>query len=61
MVFPRLNESELDKFDLMWWEILEAANFWEVFGERYEDAFSDPPKQEYFGQLEGTDDDKRRV
>ena len=52
IVFPGLNESELDKFDPMWWEILEAANFWEVFGERYEDAFPNPPKQEYFGQLE---------
>jgi hypothetical protein len=58
MVFPGLNESELDKFDPVWWEILEAANFWEIFGERYRDAFPNPPKQEYFGQLEGTDNDE---
>ena len=61
MVFPGLKESELDKFDPVWWEILEAANFWEVFGERYEDAFPNPPNQEYFGQLERTDNDKECV
>ncbi|UCG58939.1 MAG: HNH endonuclease [Phycisphaerales bacterium] len=51
IVFPRLNEAEIEKFSLPWWEILEAATFWEIFGERYEDAFPDSPRREYFGQL----------
>jgi len=51
IVFPRLNDSELERFNLPFWEILEAANFWEIFGEKYDDAFPDLPNQEYFGQL----------
>ena len=52
MVFPGLNDAQLEKFDRPWWEILEAASFWEIFGERYVDAFPDPPQKEYFGELE---------
>jgi hypothetical protein len=52
IVFPGLNDAELEGFNRPWWEILEAANFWEIFGQRYEDAFPDLPKQEYFGQIE---------
>lgn len=52
IVFPNLNDVQLEKFNLPWWEILEAGNFWEIFGERYEDAFPDLPDQEYFGNLE---------
>jgi hypothetical protein len=52
IVFPGLNDAELEKFGRSWWEILEAANFWEIFGERYADAFPDPPEKEYFGELE---------
>jgi len=52
IVFPRLNYAELEKFSLSWWEILEAANFWDIYKEKYNDAFQDSPKQEYFGQLE---------
>jgi hypothetical protein len=52
IVFPRLNVGEIEKFSLPWWEILEAANFWDIFGGKYVNAFPDLPKQEYFGQLE---------
>lgn len=52
IVFLSLNDSELESFNLPWWKILEAANFWEIFGERYVDAFPDLPRQEYFGRLE---------
>ena len=52
IVFPDLNDLELERLNLPWWEIIEAANFWQIFGERYEDAFPDLPKQDYFGQLE---------
>lgn len=52
MVFPDLNETQLEKLDRPWWDILEAASFWEVFGERYVDAFPNPPEKEYFGELE---------
>jgi len=52
IVFPGLNGTELERFNRPWWEILEAANFWEIFRQRYADAFPDLPKQEYFGQLE---------
>ena len=52
IVFPSLKEGEIDKLNIPWWEILEAANFWDIFGEKYEDAFPELPKQEYFGQLE---------
>jgi hypothetical protein len=52
IVFLRLNDRELERFKIPWWEILEIANFWDIFGENYEDAFPDLPKQEYFGQLE---------
>jgi len=52
IVFPRLYDVELERLNLPWWEILEAAYFWEIFGEKYDDAFPDLPKQEYFGQLE---------
>ena len=55
MVFPGLNDVELEKLDRRWWEILEAASFWEIFGERYEDAFPNMPDQEYFGQLESAE------
>jgi len=51
IVFPCLNDAELEKLDLPWWEILEAANFWEIFGEKYRDSFPDMPNQVYFGQL----------
>lgn len=51
MVFPGLNDAELQRFDRPWWEILEAATFWEIFGERYSDAFPDLPPKEYFGEL----------
>ena len=52
IVFPNLNDAQLEKFSLPWWEILEAGNFWDIFGEKYEDAFPDLPNQEYFGKLE---------
>ncbi len=52
IVFPNLNAAQLERFSLPWWEILEAGNFWEILGERYEDAFPDLPDQEYFGNLE---------
>ncbi|MHC4180961.1 MAG: hypothetical protein ACYSWU_25975, partial [Planctomycetota bacterium] len=52
IVFPGLDDTELDEFNLPWWEILEAANYWEIFGERYTDAFPDLPKRESFGWLE---------
>ena len=51
MVFPSLHDGELERFNRPWWEILEAASFWEIFGERYIDAFPDPPEREYFGSL----------
>jgi hypothetical protein len=54
IVFPRLNDMQLEKFDRPWWEILEAASFWDIFGEKYVDAFPDPPEKEYFGELETT-------
>lgn len=54
MVFPDLNATQFENFDLPWWNILEATSFWEVFGERYVEAFPDPPKKEYFGELEPT-------
>jgi hypothetical protein len=52
MVFPGLKGAELDGFNRSWWEILEAGSFWDIFGEKYGDAFPDPPEKEYFGQLE---------
>jgi hypothetical protein len=52
IVFPGLNDAQLESFGRPWWEIVEAACFWEIFGERYADAFPDPPKREYFGDLE---------
>jgi hypothetical protein len=52
IVFTNLNDAQLERFSLPWWEILEAGNFWEIFGERYKDAFPDLPDQEYFGNLE---------
>jgi hypothetical protein len=52
IVFPSLNKGEIEKLNISWWEILEAANFWDIFGEKYKDAFPEPPNQEYFGQLE---------
>jgi len=52
MVFPGLVNAELEHFERPWWEILEAANFWEIFGEKYSDAFPDQPEKEYFGELE---------
>jgi hypothetical protein len=52
IVFPRLNNTDLEKLDLGWWKILEAARFWDIFGETYDDAFPKPPRREYFGRLE---------
>jgi len=52
IVFPHLNTAELDRLDLKWWEILEAASFWDIFGESYTNAFPDLPHKEYFGQRE---------
>jgi hypothetical protein len=52
IVFPNLNDADLESFNLPWWKILEASNFWEIFGERYAEAFPDLPNQEYFGHLE---------
>jgi len=52
IVFPYLKDDDIKRFALPWWGILEAANFWDIFGEKYGDAFPDLPKQEYFGQLE---------
>lgn len=51
IVFPNLDDTQLERLSLPWWEILEAGNFWEIFGERYEDAFPYMPEQEYFGNL----------
>ncbi len=53
IVFPRLDLAELESVNLTWWEILEAASFWDIFGESYSDAFPQLPQQEYFGRLEG--------
>lgn len=54
IVFPELDVSSLDNFDRPWWEILEALNFWELFGNSYKDAFPDLPSQEYFGKLDSS-------
>lgn len=51
IVFPGLDIVELDEFALPWWKILEATTYWEIFGERYQDAFPLAPKKEYFGEL----------
>lgn len=51
IVFPGLDDAQLERFSRPWWEIVEAACFWEIFGERYTDAFPDPPTKEYFGDL----------
>lgn len=53
IVFPDMNVAELDSFALPWWEILEAASYHAIFGERYKDAFSEMPRNEYFGELSG--------
>jgi hypothetical protein len=45
LVFPGLHDAELERFDRPWWGILEAANFWEIFGEHYLDAFPEPPSE----------------
>ena len=52
IVFPCLKDAELERFDRSWWEILEAANFWEIFGQCYNDSYQKLPNQEYFGKLE---------
>jgi len=39
LVFPGLDGAQLEKVDLEWWEILEVTNFWEIYGENYEQAF----------------------
>lgn len=52
IVFPGIDVANLDNFARPWWEILEALNFWDLFGETYKEAFPDLPGQEYFGQLE---------
>ena len=31
IVFPDLNDLELERLNLPWWEIIEAANFWQIF------------------------------
>ena len=51
ILFPELDVSNIDNFDRPWWEILEALNFWELFGNSYKEAFPDLPSQEYFGKL----------
>ena len=53
IVFPGLDISEIEGLNVVWWEILEAANFWDIFGEHYEDAFPELPEHEYFGRLKG--------
>ncbi|MDM8552357.1 HNH endonuclease signature motif containing protein [Desulfobacterales bacterium HSG2] len=52
IVFPELNIDSLDNFDRPWWKILEALNFWELFGYTYQDAFPELPSHGIFGQLE---------
>ncbi len=52
IVFPNLNDEQLERFSLPWWEILEVGCFLEILGEKYNVAFPDLPKQEYFGNLE---------
>jgi len=51
IVFPGLNEEELDHLDFCWWEILEAGTFWDIFEQSYGDAFPKLPMHEYFGNL----------
>jgi hypothetical protein len=39
LVFPGLDETQLEKVRLRWWEIIEVKNFWEIYGEKYARAF----------------------
>ena len=51
IVFPGVNPGAFDRFDRPWWKILEAAGYWDIFGDTYANAYPQPPLKEYFGQL----------
>ena len=51
IVFPKVDPPAFDRFDRAWWKILEAADFWDTFGESYTNAYPEPPSREYFGEL----------
>ena len=43
IVFPGVDLAELEGFHSPWWQILEAANFWDIFGEGYASVFPEQP------------------
>jgi hypothetical protein len=55
IVFPDVKDDELDRFNLPWWNILEACSFWDTFGVGYKEAFRTLPEKEYFGELPETE------